>query len=574
MEIVNQQQRDLRISRKRVFLVKNLAVKIPDRKSDALRQGAESDLDQGLGKDALHQIDKDTKRLPPYGHGSFGDVLKRAQDLGKIWEAYQSDSKVKVRTGMFSTKKLGVTPDQLEIQARQLHKEAKAWADGQPEAGDPTRTAKQNACRDFMSLAKKCVMAAKMGKLDELQAQIDNKKGSPEVVSQFRELDAQILCLSDNCEVALAGGGSSDVRLIKGPTGEVAYAFKAVAGESTQMGSPKGGGALRECLASRLFEELDNKYGLDFNWPKTTLAKVPLGDGDLIDGLPGKPADEVDSTVIRDLPDEAKQKLLLASLATGQMDAKWGNAFVEGQGDDVKMRPSDGGAFGPSLDMLMIQVQGRGVTIGSPLTADNEKQPLESAGRELIPEICQVFKGLDVKHLENVMALELVRAKERGLDADELGVTDGCMTVLKSIGALKGILAAERDEPITFEGVIDEYNDWMSQDLAGQKQEWDQSILDRYLALKRKYGNLLPEPGERTSSDIFNDYLDPRQLERWEAIHALNQDVGLGAYLAKGGFTLPFPASGGYSKERIQKLASQFPADVKARHPGVFQAKK
>src|SRR4029077_16445214 len=101
--------------------------------------------------------------------------------------------------------------------------------------------------------------------------------------------------------------------------------------ESTQMGSPKGAGALRECLASRLFEELDIP---GFNWPKSTLGKLPGKDGQmqlgvLIEGLPGKTGDKVDPRLLHELSDDAKQTFLLASLATAQMDAKWGNAFVQ-----------------------------------------------------------------------------------------------------------------------------------------------------------------------------------------------------------------------------------------------------
>src|SRR5262249_22352759 len=252
MEIVvqPQQQGDAGFQKKKAFLVSNLAVKIPERKSASLPKLAEveSDLGQGLGKDALKQIAKDTKRLPPFGHGSFGDVLKKAEDLAQIWEAFQSDSKVKVKTGVFSSKKMDVSPEQMEIQFHNLYVEAKKWADSQPEPGDDKRTAKQQACQEFMKLAKQGLTALKMQKLDELQAQIQDKKGTPDVVDQFRELDAQILCLSDRCAVEKAGSGTSDVRLLKLPNGEVAYAFKSVAKESDQMASPKGAGALRECL--------------------------------------------------------------------------------------------------------------------------------------------------------------------------------------------------------------------------------------------------------------------------------------------------------------------------------------
>ena len=46
-------------------------------------------------------IGKETDRT--LGHGSFGKVLENAKAVGQIWAAYQSESKVKWKTGFFTT---------------------------------------------------------------------------------------------------------------------------------------------------------------------------------------------------------------------------------------------------------------------------------------------------------------------------------------------------------------------------------------------------------------------------------------------------------------------------------------
>jgi hypothetical protein len=560
------------LKKKNHFLINNLKVKIPVAKSAALRAELESDLKEGLDKKALNKIDTDTNRFGK-GHGTFGPALDKAKLVGPMWNALLTGDTIKVKTGVFSTKDVAVTPDWMEVEFTSLFVAAKEWGDTNTDPGDETRAAKQNACKTFMKLAWQGLMGVKMLKLDALRKEIDNKKGTPDVVDNFRELDAQILCMSDKCVVKPADDGSSDVLLIKGPGGEVLYAYKSVAGESTQMRSPKGAGALRECLASRLFEEMD----LNFDWPKSTLCELPGADGRmqlgvLIDGLPGTPADKLKSSVIQALPDKAKQTFLMASMVSCQLDAKWGNCFLQETGKGVTMRPSDGGAIGPSDDMLMDFVLARGFKVGETLMKDNDGQRLDSAGKSLDKDVCNEFIGLKVEHLKEVMQGELVRLtlKAPGLDPGALGVSDGVPMIVGSMVALKTILSTKGGQ-LTFEGLIDEYHsEFLKKYAENQKPAWEKSCIVRYLNLKTKLGSLLPDIGDMTGEVLFNCYLDPEMIPLWEAIHQLSQEVDL----AKLGAAVPFKATW-TAKNAISNLKTiDIPANVKERYPLIFPQKK
>jgi hypothetical protein len=574
MDMLPEQERLLQ--RKRGFLITNLAVKIPAQRSASLREEVENGLEKGLHKDTLKRIDNETNRFAK-GHGEFGAVLDTAKKLGPVWEAWRTGGKLKVNTGLLSTDKVNVTPAQMDAQFTKLHAEAKQWADANTEAGDATRKAKQDACQAFMKLANQGRMAVRMKELAELHEQILRKNGTRDVVDRFRELDAEVLCLSDRCGARKAPGGTSDVNLIMGPDGKVAYAFKSVAGESSQMGSPKGAGALRECLASRLFEELDNKYNLNFDWPKTTLCKAPGTDGKaqlgvLIDGLPGQTGNKVDPSLLHALPDEAKQKFLLASMASVQLDTKWESAFVERTDAGVKMRPSDGGAIAPSEEMLMIQMltERKPIVIGESLTEDNHVQPMASAKSALNPEVVDVFKKLDLGHLEGVMKNEMAEAKKHGLDADALGVAEGCKMMLESMGALKGILTADRAQPLTFEGLVKGYNDeFLSNYVKKRQPACEQRWIDQYRTLKAEYGNLLPDPTS-SAGNLFAMYLQPDSLQRWKALHELNKEVDL----AKLGRALPFgpTVNSGDAVAMVKKV--KFAPEVKQRHPLIWPPKE
>src|SRR5262249_40716711 len=79
------------------------------------------------------------------------------------------------------------------------------------------------------------------------------------------------------------GGGTSDVQLIKDTEGKIAFAFKSIKGESFQTGMKPGSGAVREALTSKVSESIRAQTGLDFGFPKVSIAEVGGQKGALVE---------------------------------------------------------------------------------------------------------------------------------------------------------------------------------------------------------------------------------------------------------------------------------------------------
>ena len=121
----------------------------------------------------------------------------------------------------------------------------------------------------------------------------------------FHEKRAEML-LGIGGPPAQASTGTSDTRLLKNPDGSVAYAYKSIEGESSDMWwrgqVPSGAGTAAEVLTSKLSEVLGQQCGFNSGFPKTTLAKLPVGGdagkpavGALIEGMRGAVFDRVES---------------------------------------------------------------------------------------------------------------------------------------------------------------------------------------------------------------------------------------------------------------------------------------
>ena len=106
-----------------------------------------------------------------------------------------------------------------------------------------------------------------------------------------------------------ASEGTGDVRLIRDASGQVAYAFKSIAGESEMMmnntGVARGGGTAQELLTSKMSDVLEAVCGFKSGHPKSTLATLPVSDqggdanvGALIEGVPGVSLEEIDDDAV------------------------------------------------------------------------------------------------------------------------------------------------------------------------------------------------------------------------------------------------------------------------------------
>lgn len=197
------------------------------------------------------------------------------------------------------------------------------------------------------------------------------------------------------------GGGTSDVKLLRDNNGNILYAVKSAAKESEDalgsLGLPNGACAMREDVASTVFEKLQELTSIDIGFPKSELMLVNGQPCAVIDGIRGKMADREEVQAFRrekekieklrkelvdrqrpqeeiqhmddmltkidqklagaiqdreEIPDKVSakslSKVLMSSVLTAQWDLKWGNMIVEGD----TARPIDAGAGFPTLKTL------------------------------------------------------------------------------------------------------------------------------------------------------------------------------------------------------------------------------
>jgi len=293
------------------------------------------------------------------GRGKFENICKDAEQALTSYQAFEKNA---------SKPQLDETINALE----KLKQTAIDWLaeDEDRSEGDSTRQFKEMVCRDQINRATATItqlrnrdklasplMQQKFKDMQAIEAQIKSGDSSAKLQEQFRELDAEIL--ADVCGIDKTKGGTSDVYLIKSPTGEVAYAFKTIDGESDDMKMPKGAGAAREVLMSKLCQTIQAGSGLNFGWPGASLANVACPDGTkrkgaLIDGLKGEEINASNAEARKKVPPQQLQNLMLCNLATAQFDIKWDNAKFDGASKELN--PYDGGAAMPPTDMIMDQL--------------------------------------------------------------------------------------------------------------------------------------------------------------------------------------------------------------------------
>lgn len=378
----------------------------------------------------------------------------------------------------------------------------------------PITQAKEVQTRELLKGARMAIFQLKkraelesqetQGLLGELEQARDGlAKGGNAGLERYRTKDAEVL--GKVCGTFVPGNGTSDVKCINGPDGEVAYAFKSVKGESEMMGTPKGFGTAREVLMSKLTEKLG------FGWPKVTMAQMGSEPGALIDGVQGIKFNTRDLAV-EDVPAEALQKVLLTSLVGGQFDIKWED--VRFNMKDGKLEPTymDGGAAMPDpatrANFLLGAGDGQpGQTI---ITNPGDGTIMAEAKKPMDPALVQKLLSIDTNALRaelNQHAGELQAAHR--LDVQALGLDTGIETSISSIEGIQAILRAAQGQ-ISLADFLARYHAEVISTgmMEPARAAWEAKQIADYNAMVDIHGELLaPLPGPLTSAQVQDRYL-------------------------------------------------------------------
>jgi hypothetical protein len=454
-----------------------------------------AEVSEALGEEKRKAIKADVHRGKSITDDFEKHVLEGTEMLMKYWTAYQEEhGTVKRRRGL--TKKTEDVTHEVMIQKfNVLIHNCELWMKTRAQEGDERREAKREACRQYIEVARKGLEEVRRRQAEdhfaELQPLVQAGQATRGQVGAYREADARLIAAQHGLEDA-GGGTSEGIKLIKDGTGKVAYAFKPLSGESSQMNAPKGAGTVREALASRFFEAMDGQCQIGFGWPKTSLAILQDGGksggiGALIEGLPGKPCDDpsVDPRVLQAVPKKTVQTMLLGNLASMQLDAKLGNAFIDTSGAQPDLRPSDGGAIAPSPDMLAEQC-GRGVVVGSGFLNQFNACGSTALGEPFAPEVRAEFLKIRVRELQAAIDEELLECKAKGLDPEALDVVKGCATMVRGVEYLQRILT--REPNITPEELMNKFHQEYVLPLAQERHlELEELARPKVLALHKKF---------------------------------------------------------------------------------------
>ncbi|WP_042724951.1 hypothetical protein [Chthoniobacter flavus] len=277
-----------------------------------------------------------------------------------------------------------------------------------------------------------------------------------ELMDRSREIMAKDVL--KNGKVSRPSGGSSEVLVLKNAQDKVQFAFKSAKGESSMMGLPKGGGAIREAVTSKVTDAILQQTGFDFGFPKSTIATIGGTTGALVEGIDGKllpasnelaPEDVATTAVFQDsVPGKQLQKTIFAGLATGNfLDLKWDNVFFEGDGAQMNARPFDAGASFLPNDAIQLQLYGLGrgtPKVGADLLTNAEGKPTKGASEPMDAELVEAMLKIDTNALEKVIDDEVQRHANTGLDKalDDDSKKNG----IKCLAALQTILRAHQQD--------------------------------------------------------------------------------------------------------------------------------
>jgi hypothetical protein len=263
-------------------------------------------------------------------------------------------------------------------------------------------------------------------------------------------------------------GGTSDVQVIKNAQDEAKFAFKSAKGETSQMGLPKGSGAIREAVTSKVMDAVLEQTGFDFGFPKVTIANLGNQVGALIEGVKGfevPSQDDIDKLSTEEkqeyadfqnaIPGKQLQKTICAGIVTGNFfDLKWDNVFWEGEGKNANARPFDAGASFLPKKVIEKQLYETGDGTGPvvPLLDDATGKPTKGASEKMDREIMGAMLKIDVGAMRKTMAAEVQRHASTGLDI--LLDNDARENTLAALEAVQGFLQARKDNPPTLAELV------------------------------------------------------------------------------------------------------------------------
>ncbi|HVZ42793.1 MAG TPA: hypothetical protein VHA82_03200 [Ramlibacter sp.] len=538
-----------------------------------------------------HKAERERTLVGP-DTGSFEKVLEAAKKTAEYSRAMEKGVPVKESHHLVLTKEVQIGRGQMMQQTTELMDAVKTWTDRFDEEGqrkqssigksvesNTRRDAKMQACEDLTAGAK-IIQAQQQMKIEQVA-----KAKDPQ---EFRLLDAKLL--REVYGMQPAGGGTSEVGLIAAPDKSVAYAFKSVAGESDQMGTAKGAGAIREVLTSRVADVIKNGPSqLDFGWPATSFARLSGVQGGsaelgvLVDGINGKKIydddalDHVRKTGgnveqkkaesadrFAKMPASEIQKVLMCNLAMAQFDIKWDNVIVEEHPGGLKARPYDGGAAFPDKDTFMDMQMGRPSIKGEKLLfLDINTKHLAADLSMNDPQLAQMrdkFLLIDEEAVRKVMAETVKQAGIEGIPANVVAsAQQGCELTLKSIQGMKEVIRS--DQNMTLGTFLQRCETEVFQGIAkDMKQEWLQEKKMAYDRLQEKHPDLLKPSSVFQGDDqkyMFGNFLKPDEFAKFQKLAEYGAQN-----LAQHNIAVPLSEFG-----TCTAALGRVPAEVRAAHP-------
>lgn len=264
-------------------------------------------------------------------------------------------------------------------------------------------------------------------------------RGPVNRVAQARRMVEDARRLAADVGFEPAPGGTSGALALRDRSGRLRYLFKPVL---TEVDGPAARGpraqlrpdVLREALATSAGDEIHRQTGLDLGFPRTTTTVVQGRPGVLIEGVDGDcldherwfsdlASDRIDEaelrrqlrladTRMRRIPLAERQSAMLAKLALGDLDIKWGNLVV-GPGPERHCHPIDFGFAFPNEEDLRVALDAE--MVPETLAYSPSGRPDPEAARPFHRDLRQAFLRIDVRALDGRL-----RIASRGLGVQAL----------------------------------------------------------------------------------------------------------------------------------------------------------
>ena len=532
------------------FMVMVLNAKFPDAKSNEILEFKFTDR---FSEKNVTAIGKLTDRVL-LGRGEFEKLYQQSKLITRNYAQYISgdddpdDNLVNVMIRDF-------TKLQTDAEAWLQSSEAK-WSKKDVDKQDLVTQRKEIEARGMLKGARIALFQLKnrtklqdpatQKMVTELEAARDKataKDATEKDQEAYRAADAQVLMAL--CGSSKSKDGTSDVELIKGPDGDVAYAFKSMEGESDMMGTPKGFATAREVMMSHLCEQLKARYDLDFPWPKATMATMGGKPGALIEGVQGMKTNTTELGM-GDVPAETMQKILLCNLAGGNFDIKWEDARFVRKGDQLEATCMDGGAAMPDADTATTLLFGNGdckpgqtiIENGDPNTGNCYPEALKPIDAKLVKQ----FLSINTKEIRADMAAQVKQLeKDHKLSAKDLGLDGGIDTAMTSIEGIQKIIN-DAGGNITLADFLKAYHDEVvEKTLVGPRLDaWKKARIAEYRKLVAAHGELFAPPDKDVDvPSLYTNVLHPHAREKLKALIDLAKPKTVADLLKTYGMPVP-----------------------------------